>query len=300
MSTPTFRLPAKAAAFLAYRGPSNPRYKTYILLAAVVFLIVGVGLSLSKQPQILADLDWRPLVLVVFVGIPVTTCLSTAEFMVTGRLVAQRISFLRALEVMIIGAAANLLPLPGSTLVRLASLKAGGASYRDATAAVLLVAVLWLGIALVYAGSSIWLASSHGTGAAFVVIGAALLLGSALATMRVTGGLGFTGSMMAVKLLMVMADAARLFLCLAAIGATASFAQASALSISAVVGSAVSIVPAGLGIREATAAALAPIVGLSVASGFLAATVNRLLALTTLVPLATLLAIRARRQEAGP
>ena len=35
MSTPTFRLPAKAAAFLAYRGPSNPRYKTYILVAAV-------------------------------------------------------------------------------------------------------------------------------------------------------------------------------------------------------------------------------------------------------------------------
>lgn len=299
MTTPPLRLSAKASALLAFHGPRNPRHKTFVLLAAVAFLVVGVGLSVSSQPQILADLDWRPLVLVVAIGIPVTTCLSTAEFMITGRLVAQKVSFFRAMEVMIIGAAANLLPLPGSTLVRLASLKAGGASFRNATAAVLVVAALWLGIALVYAGSSIWLATSHGVGAIFFVAGAAVLLGSALATVRVTGGFGFTCSMMAVKLLMVMTDAARLFLCLAAIGAAASFAQASALSISAVVGSAVSIVPAGLGVREATAAALGPIVGLSVASGFLAATVNRLLALVTLVPLAALLALRARAQDAG-
>jgi uncharacterized membrane protein YbhN (UPF0104 family) len=275
----------------------KPGFKRAVLVVAVAVLIVGVALSLNQQPQALTALDWRKLLPVVVVGIPVTISLSTVEFILTGRLIGQRISFLRALEVMVIGAAANIMPVPGSAMVRLASLKAGGATYRDATAAVLFVAVVWLGIALFYAGASISVATGGPVGPVFLLAGLVTLLVSALAAMRASLGPAFTLSIMVVKLLMVITDAARLLLCLGAIGATTTFAQASALSLSSVVGSAVSIVPAGLGIREVVAAALSPTVGLAIASGFLAATVNTVLGLMTITPLAMLLALRNRQRE---
>jgi uncharacterized membrane protein YbhN (UPF0104 family) len=100
-----------------------------------------------------------------------------------------------------------------------------------------------------------------------------------------------------VKLIIVVTDAARLFLCLSAIGTMATFAQASALTLSAVAGSAISIVPAGLGVREIAAAALSPIVNLALASGFLAATLSRVLAFVMIAPVGIFLAIRTRARE---
>jgi uncharacterized membrane protein YbhN (UPF0104 family) len=244
-------------------------------------------------------LDWRPLLLVVAVGIPLTTGLNTLEFMLTGRLIGKAIPLPRALEITIIGTAANMLPLPGSTLTRLASLTAGGAPLKEATTAVLLVAAVWPGVAFVFSGLSILSATAHLVGMVFLVAGLVVLCAIVLGVVRGRLRLRWTLAAIGVKLAMVATDAARLLVCFFALGIDSTFAQASALTLSALVGSAVSIVPAGLGVREAVAAALSPIVGLSAAAGFLAATINRLLALAALAPLAMLLAIRARVQEAS-
>jgi hypothetical protein len=97
--------------------------------------------------------------------------------------------------------------------------------------------------------------------------------------------------------MLVIVDSARLFLCFAALGVDASFAQASGLAVAGVLGSAVSIVPAGLGVREGVAAAISPIVGLAASFGFLSAFLNRLAGLVVIAPLAAMLSLRTSRSK---
>jgi uncharacterized protein (TIRG00374 family) len=102
-----------------------------------------------------------------------------------------------------------------------------------------------------------------------------------------------------VRSVLVVLDAIRIYLCLAALGTDATFAQASAFAVASAAGSAVSIVPGGLGVREAVTAALAPAVGLAAAVGFLAAALNRLIGLPVMVPLALWLSLRSGGRRAA-
>jgi hypothetical protein len=285
----------KAAVLsLAERRGLKRSYGQTILTVALVLLIAGLMTALWQQPQVLTDLDWRPVSLVIAVTVPLTVFFNAIEFMLTGRLVGQSISFGRALEVTVVGTAANMLPLPGSALVRMASLKAGGTGYKGAASAVLLVFVIWLGLAMAYAGSAILYTSPGMVGAVFLAAGLTIMAAAGVVTMRLRAGISTYVLVLAVKLALVVVDAVQLLFCLNALGFAATFAQASALTLSGVAGHAVSIVPAGLGIREAVAAALSPLVGLAMTSSFLAAALGRVLTIITVVPFAIVLAIRAR------
>lgn len=276
------------------------RYRQIGLIVAVALLAGGVVAAVRQQPDVFIHLDWRPALLVMALCVPITVCCGAIVFMLTGRLVGQSVSFGKAMEVTIIGNAANMLPLPGSALVRVASLKLGGGGYKDATAAVLSVTAAWIGVSLAYAAIAILFVTPHVLGLIFLVAGLVVLLISGLAIWRMAGGSGTILSLVTVKLIIVATDAARLFLCLGAIGTVATFAQASALTLSAVVGSAVSVVPAGLGIREVAAAALGPIVDLTLASGFLAATLSRVLAFVIIAPIGLFLALRPHTGQRTP
>jgi uncharacterized protein (TIRG00374 family) len=92
---------------------------------------------------------------------------------------------------------------------------------------------------------------------------------------------------------MVGVSILRLALCFWAIGHPASISQAMAFSLSGVVGSAVSIVPAGLGVRELVSSAIAPFAGLDPAAAFIATATDRLVELVILLVLAILIAFFA-------
>lgn len=277
----------------------DPRLKRVVLLVALAFLIGGVVFSLKQQPEVLQAADWRPILLVVLAGIPITIFLAALEFIVTGRLIGQSVPLRRALDVTVVGTAANVLPLPGSVLVRIASLKLGGARYGEATVAVLFVGVSWVAIAFIYGGGFLLYLSADLAGGLFLGGGLVLLAGLVLFTIRVWGKTVSAGAVMAIKLGLVATDAWRLYLCLGAIGIPASFAQASALPVSTAVAAAIGFVPGGIGVQEALAAALSPLVGLTVASGFLSVTLNRILGLAVIAPVALHLAIRHRSAKAS-
>lgn len=278
---------------------NRPRAKRIILSAAVLFLVVGVALSLARNPEVLYHLDWRPALLLVLVAVPATVALNAWEFVLMGRLLGRSIQFPAALEVTITGTAANLLPLPGSTLVRMAALKAAGAGYGEGTKVTLLVAGLWAGVAFVFAGA--WMLRL-GVGTVAV-----LFVAAGLAAWSACFGYGvwrFAGAKLLfavslAKVALVTVEAIRMFLCLSALGATVMFDQAAALAVAGVVGNAVSIVPAGLGIREVVSAGLGPLVGLGAGVAFLAATLNRLIGLATVVPLAVGMLMRGRARSTG-
>jgi uncharacterized membrane protein YbhN (UPF0104 family) len=278
---------------------NGPRAKRIVLGAAVLFLVVGVSLSLARNPEALNNLDWRPVMLLMLVGVPATIALNAYEFVLTGRLVGREIAMPAAFEISIIGAAANLLPLPGATLVRVAALKVAGASYAEGTKATLLVAGLWAGVAFLFAGAWMIHLGVATVAVLFVVVGLVGWLGCFGYGVWRCRGAGLPVALSLVKLAMVTTDATRMYLCLSALGGAVVFGQAATLAVAGVVGNAVSIIPAGLGVREAVSAGLAPLVGLGAGIAFLAATLNRLLGLITVVPLAVGLLLVGRDQAAG-
>ncbi len=264
---------------------------------ATVFLVAGLGYSISLQPQVLGDLVLWPVVLLILVGVPLTLCLNTVEFAILARLGRVPVTAVKALQITVLGSAANLLPLPGSTMVRIAALKAGGTPLFKGTSSTIVVGVIWIAVAFGYAGAWMLGLSNGPVAYVFLSIGVLVFLGCVIWWRVLEGGYILLLSMLVTRLLLVVTDAARLYLCFIALGVAASFAQASALAVAAVVGSAVSIVPAGLGIREGVAAAISPVVGLAAAFGFLSAFLNRLVGLVVIAPLAALLSLQSLRSK---
>lgn len=280
----------------------RPRVRRALLLLATACLVGGLAAALRQHPDLLRNLRWSPVLFLLFAAIPITVVINAVEFVLIGRMVQQRIPLTQALEISILGTVANMLPFPGGMLVRVAALKAGGSGYSNGTAATLLAALIWIGVSFAYAGVWITMQSSGWLGAFFVLGGGIALAASSIIATKLNFGAQSVLGIFLVRLSLVLIDAIRLYLCLMALDAGASFAQASSFAAAGAVGSSISIVPSGLGVREAVTAALAPVVGIAAAIGFLAATLNRVLEIPVLVPLALLLNLGARftRTTAAP
>ncbi len=270
------------------------KLKRTVLLLAVILFAGGIILSIRHQPDIFSDLDWRPIALLVAFCVPLAIFLNALEFELSARLIKRRVSIGRALEITLIGSAANMLPLPGAALTRVLGLKAAGAGYKEGAAVTGLIALVWLGVALAVSGAAITLLDNVALGPVLVGIGALVTVFAVTTLGRISRNWPLSFLTAIVKVAFVALDALRIYLCLLGLGIDADYLQASAFVIAGVVGSAVSVVPAGLGIREAVSAALAPVVGLVASVGFLAASLNRLLGMLILLPLALGLAIRLR------
>lgn len=275
----------------------NTRLRRIIMAIAIALLIGGIILSLRQQPDILSHLDWRPALVVVLIAVPITAGLNAVEFLLSGRMIGVKVSMVRSLEVTILGTAANMLPLPGSTLVRVAGLTTAGAGVRASSASTFITAAIWLGVAFAFAGGAIYFVGVHVLGVTFLAGGVFVWTVSMFAGGRLSGGLPVMLGVTGVKLALVVTDTVRIYLCLQALNVDASLLQAASFTFAGIAGSAVSIVPAGLGVREAVSAAMAPVVGLAVADGFLSSALNRLFGLVTMLPVSMVLAVAKRRYD---
>lgn len=280
------------------RKVNSPQVQRPALVLAALFFFVGIGASVYVKPSLVVDLQITPIIILLCIGVPFTIALNGLELHLTGRLVGTQFGTLQSLRIAVVSGAANMLPLPGGPLVRMAAMKGAGARYRDGGAATLAVAIIWVGVAFPYA--SFWLMPHSWPLAALLLASGipALGLGYWVAG-RVTGNWRVAGAVVGLKLALTLLDATRLFLCLWALNTTAGFAEASVLAAAGVTGAAVSIVPAGLGVREGVSAGLATFVGLSAAAGFLAPALNRLLGLAVLVPTSLVLATRTEAEARG-
>ena len=277
----------------AWARRNDKTLRRALLWLALAVLLAGLFFSLQEQRHALTTLDWRPIALVLLLPIPLVLLLSVLEYIAMGRLLGKRLAFGHALEVTIVGAAANMLPLPGSVLVRMAGLKLAGAGLGDGALLSLLVFLVWLGSAASYSGAWVAVLGSAWTGAALGIAGLATLLVAVSWARRFRNGDGLMTVIAVMRLGVVVLEALRIYLCFRALGFDASFAQSSGLTVTTVLGSIVSVVPAGLGIREIVAAAFSPVLGLAMSAGFLATVLNRLLAMFLVVPLAALLVVRS-------
>lgn len=267
---------------------SRPLWVRIVLVLAAFGFILGIYLSYQAQPDVLENLNWNVLAVIAFVGVPAIVILNIFEFQTSARLLGQRFSFFQAAEITIIGSVANMLPIPGGTVVRVAALKAGGASIKRGTSVTLLVSGLWIAISFIYSGLwVVWLGiTTFNLGVLFLLGGGAALGVCVFLSLKLSNDWPVVIRLALLKVGLVVVDATRLFFCLLALGSVASFGEASVLAVSGVLGAAVSIVPAGLGIREGAAAMLAPVVSVSVASAYLGASLNRITGLAVMAPVA--------------
>lgn len=274
----------------------DPRLRRLALVVAFVIFIGGIGLSLHDRPDSFKNIEIRPILMITLVITPLMIVLNIFEFMMMARLVEQRPTMLRASEITIFGTLANMLPLPGGMLVRIAALRTESTTTIKVTLATLFVFLIWIGVGFLWAG--IWFARLRDPfiGVLVGLFGSSVLASTFWGTVRFSRGRILPGAALIIlRVGSVALESARILAAVVALGEPANFAQASVLSVASVVGASLSLVPAGLGIREAAAAALAPAVGLGAAVVFLAASVTRIIGLIVNALVAGLLVITPRQ-----
>lgn len=277
----------------------SPAVRRVALVVSSLFLIAGIAFALHEHPDLFRELDWVSAGIVLAVGVPVTVLFNAGSFMVTGRLVDKRFGPRVAVEVSIVSTAANLLPLPGGPLTRAAALKGAGAGLRESGMAILLVALLRTGMTLAYSGAWIGFAGHWPIGGSFVAGGVLLTVAGSWRIGKV-GGASVLAAAWLVQAALILIDMGRIALCLMAVGEVGSVEQASALTVSGVAGSLVGIVPGGLGVREAVAAALGTIVSVPPAIAFVATVLNRIVGMVGTTPMALWLAGRRPSEPPRP
>jgi len=243
---------------------------------------------------LLSEVNWSAILLMALIATPATLLLNAVEFSLSARLIGQSIPLARSMSVTIVGSAANLLPLPGATLVRLAALKSEGATLRSGLYATALLAILSLGLGFAYSGLAASLIDGSWYAIAIFCSGLAVTIFAWMVAREVFDDPSVIIGLTFARVALIMLDAARTYLAFVAIGADANFGQASVLTISTVLAAVVAIVPSGLGLREGIAAFMAQFIGLQPAEAFLATSLSRLVGLSIVTALTVFLIFRSK------
>lgn len=290
-----------ALGWLTGRRPRSANADRALLAAAALLFVAAFAFGLRAVPEGTVEVTAWPFVVLALVAIPLANLANACEYAVAARIGGQRVPAGEALEVSVLSSAANLLPLPGAALVRVRAMRRRGTSYRRALSVTALVGGAWLATSLVLAGGLLALDGGSVVADAGVaaVLGAGSLglLASAVAVRSLAPSgdvVPLSVALLATEVLTVAVAAVRYLLVLHGLGIEVGVEQAVALTVAGVIASALGFVPGGLGLREALAGIIAGLVGLPVATGVLAAAVDRLVGLPVLAVLATAFAFRGR------
>lgn len=282
------------------RKTPSPRVQRVLLVIAAVVFVGGAWFALRSLDIELNEVRATPLLIASLLGVPLTLLGNTMEYLLSARILRHRVALTPALRLTVLSAAANLLPVPGSFLVRVQGLRAMGSRYGSALGATAIIGLAWIGLSATLAGALLvpsrsWAAAALvGAGLPILVVAHAWLR-RAVAAPRERRRLG--ALIIAVEAFAVIMDAVRLYLVLMALGIEATWGQALVLAVSSSLAAASGILPGGFGLREAIAAFLAPLVGLPASAGFVVTAINRIIGIVTLAPAAVALALRPAQAE---
>lgn len=279
------------------------RWRTPLLLIAALLFVGGAVTTATRVDLAWSELRWPWLVAATVFGTPAAITVNAMEFQLSGRAIGARIAFPRALGVSITATAANQLPVPGGALVRVQALRQAGHRYRHAVGSTMAIAFAWVAVALLLAGAVVTASGHPSSGALLAAAGippAIFMLLIAWRAFPAGGRPRLIVKVLGVEVLSVLADALRLHMVLLGMNQDVGFATPLLIALAGVIAAVAGIFPSGLGMREALAAALVPLAGVSASIGFLAAAVSRVLGLTLLAPVTVAVALRARRESPEP
>ena len=289
------RFLARVEGLLARRR-SAAGHRLLYGLAALAF-VAATALGVRALPPV-EDPQWGLLVIALVLAAPLTALVNGAEYVVTARILGYRIAVSEAIRVAVLASAANLLPVPGSIVVRAQALRRRGATTGRAVWATAVTGLAWIAVALAMAGALQATVEPSWIAAGVTALGVVCLAGVAVAVRAIAGGgrAGLTLALVAVEVGAVVVGAGRFLLVMHGVGIDAGARQALALSVSGVLAALIGIFPGGLGIRELLAGLIAPVVGLTASVGVVVSAVDRVVALPALAVMA--LAAAAARPTA--
>ena len=240
-------------------------------------LIAGAVYSVRRLAVGWSDINTAPLLINLFFVQPAILALAAITLRLSGLAVGADIGLMAAARAVGYATFAEILPLPGGALVRGAALMRAGADLGHAARIVTVTAFLSLALIILVASTALFLL---GTAEALPLILAGLAATFFFAwRINRRAGLGLTIAVVAIRLGTVAASGLSVFLALRTIAEPGTLIEALIVSVSGTLGSVVTIVPAGLGIGEGIAAALATLTGIAPAAAFLALALHRTLAL---------------------
>jgi uncharacterized membrane protein YbhN (UPF0104 family) len=279
----------------AREGSQNPWLLIVALGAFVVFTIIGI----RALPHIDKPIRWELIALAGLVGVPVIVVLNALEFRLMAHFAQHHPPLLEIVQITVLGSAANLLPMPGAVMVRLANLRKAGVRVTRGLNLTAIIGLAWLGTAGVIGGvvqlwsHTVFALVALAIGTALLAIGTLMLWRALEPGTRVAGAL----ELFAIECGFIFMQALRLFLVAAALRFDVSYAQSATLAIATVAAAAIGFLPSGLGAREGIAALLAPVVGFPAAVGLVITAVDRLVSLVVLSFLAAIVTFTTRRRR---
>jgi uncharacterized membrane protein YbhN (UPF0104 family) len=279
----------------ARQRKGNPWMLVFALTLFVAFTVI----AFRALPPIEQPIRWELILISGLVCVPLITLLNSLEYRVMAHFADHHPPALEILQVSIMGSAANLLPVPGAVVVRLANLRKGGVRVGRGLNLTAIIGMTWIGSAWLLGGiANVW--DHPGFGTVAVAVGFSLMTVSLILLARsLEPGTRLTGcaELLAIEVGFVTMQALRLFLVASALRFDVSFAQTSALVIAVVSAAAIGFLPGGLGAREGIAALLSPIVGIPAAVGLVITAVDRAINLSVLSVFAVVVTLVARRQQ---
>lgn len=236
---------------------------------AVLIFVGGLWASARMRPELFRDIDVGLFLVLIFGFCPAVIAINAAMLRLSGTIAGAAFSRAEALRLSVLSSALNHLPLPGGVLLRVGAMRARGADLLTAGAVNLSAAVLWLGFSLVYAGG--WaLSAAPLLGVLCISAGLIALACGALIGWRIRRDWRDVSRLAGLSALPPVVYSVGLWAGFHALGVAATFQEAGVVSGAGVIGSAASILPAGLGAREAAGAFLASQIGVDPYSAFVA------------------------------
>lgn len=268
------------------------RFRHLLFILMAVIFVGGFAYALFSNPGILRGVNASALAAIGLLSFPAILLITVVRYQLLGLASGKNMSLLDAARVVVTGIAANMLPLPGSIMVRAAGLTENGRRFARASRFSLAATFVWLGIALVFSATFGYILGLSIFGTAALLAGI-LVLVIGLGTFPQDTVKGFPSLIVASNGLLMLLMTAQYWLAFAATGSMISVSQAAFLTICGPIGVVIAIAPAGIGVTELSAAALAILVGVEPSTAFVALALSRIMQLVVTSALAFALA-RAR------
>lgn len=270
--------------------------KTGLLLAAVLFA-GGMYWSWQATGLRVEDLQAGSLLVLLLLVLPLIILSNIFELYYSAALAGAKLTLGTSARVSILSSAVNLLPLPAGPLMRGVAIREGGGTTANSVIAVFFPAFIWMALGFLITGVGLTVFGAVGAALVAGLIAAGIFTVCAWIVQARGISKAAAVKIVAIKLIATILDTCAIYLAFRSLAVEASFGQAMALSASGPLGSAVSVVPAGLGIRELAASGLGVMAGLTAAQAFLAPSLYRVVYLVALSPLALVLALFPLRRK---
>lgn len=290
--------PGRPGAALARLRAAMRRWRIPLAVIGAAVLIGGLILSISRLALDWAEIDPAPAALNALVLVPLGLALASVNLKLLARAVGRKVGFGTGFAVAAMGRVAELLPLPGGAMVRGAALMRAGASLGESSMLTLVTGLMTLALSAFLSGGAMFLAGhAHSW---IVLVGGLAGLVACMAWLYRRAGLRLTLWLVLLRLLVMTLAAVRLVAAFAVIGVHLSGLEAVIFILCTTLSTAATIVPAGLGVAETAAAALAFYVNISPAAAFLAVALNSTIGLAVCGVVALVAAYRFKSVPARP